>query len=71
MKKIIELECYRDEKQQEKKKDTTENKESTGIRSGEQINEITETDRGKDIKTVHRFKKLYENLLYKEVIKKG
>lgn len=55
-------------------KDTIENKErkmSIRIRSGEQINEITDEDRQKkDIKTVYRFKKLYENLLYKEVIKK-
>jgi hypothetical protein len=44
---------------------------SIRIRSGEQINEITDEDRQKkDIKTVYRFKKLYENLLYKEVIKK-
>jgi len=43
---------------------------SIRLRSGEQINEIREEDRQKRHKKVYRFKKLYENLLYKEVIKK-
>lgn len=63
MEKIIKQGGYKDEKS--KKRNTIENKtkKRIGIRSGEQINEITEKDRKQDIKTVYRFKKLYENLL--------
>jgi hypothetical protein len=76
MEKIIKQGGYKDQKRGGKKIENKESKNKKGkrieIRSGEQINEITEKDRKQDIKTENRFKKkkLYENLLCKEVVKK-